>query len=96
MTLVAEVPWRERYDAGAARERAANQAGVRRRFGVPLWRGVLQELPWMAALFLLNLLLQDWVWGAISAGALLVVMLLFRAWARRRYGITTRQEPEPS
>jgi hypothetical protein len=91
-----EGSWQRRYETGTARDRAANVAWVQRRFGVPLSRTLLQELPWLLGLFLLGFLLQGWLWGLVSAAVLLVVMLAFRAWARRHYGITTVQRPKTS
>jgi hypothetical protein len=40
-------------------------------------------------LYLRLFLLQDWVWGLVGALGHLVVVLVFRAWARRRYGVST-------
>jgi hypothetical protein len=88
--------WQKRYEAGASRERAGNAAWTQHKFGVPLGRTVLQTLPGMVALFLVSLLMQGWVWGLVSAAVLLAVVLTFRAWARRRYGITTERPPQPS
>ena len=86
--------WQKRYEAGAARDQAGNAAWTRERFGVPLSRTVLQALPGMLALFVIGLLLQGWLWNLISAAVLLAVILIFLAWARRRYGIPT-ERPTP-
>lgn len=83
--------WQKRYEAGAAREQAGNAAWTQQKFGVALSRTLLQTLPAMAALFLVGLVLQGWVWGLVTAAALLGVVLAFRAWARRRYGITSKR-----
>jgi hypothetical protein len=80
--------WRERHEAGLARERAGNAAWVQRRFGVPLSRTILRELPVIALIFLLGYLFQGWIWGAVSAALFLSVILVFRVWARRHYGIS--------
>jgi hypothetical protein len=87
--------WLKRYEAGAAREHAGNAAWTQHKFGVPLGRTVLQTLPAMLAIFLVSLFLQGWVWGLVSALAVLAVVLTFRAWARRRYG-TTPEAPTQS
>jgi hypothetical protein len=86
--------WQKRYEAGAAREQAGNAAWAQRRFGVPLRRTVLETLPEMVSVFLIGLLFQGWLWGVVSAAVLLAVVLVFRAWARRRYGITTERPPQ--
>lgn len=88
--------WQRRYQAGAAPEEAGNAAWTRQKFGVPLSRTVLQTLPGMVALFLVSLLMQGWLWGLVSAAVLLAVVLTFRVWARRRYGITTERPSQPS
>jgi hypothetical protein len=88
--------WQERYEAGAAREQAGNAAWARQKLGVSLSRTVLQTLPGMVALFLVSLLMQGWLWGLVSAAVLLAVVLTFRVWARRRYGITTERPSQPS
>jgi hypothetical protein len=62
---------------------------VHRRFGVPIGRTLAHEVPWALGLFLLLFLPQDWVWALVGALGYLLVMLAFRAWARRRYGVTT-------
>jgi hypothetical protein len=80
--------WRERHEAGLARERAGNAAWVQRRFDVPLSRTILRELPVTALVFLLGYLFQGWIWGAVSAALFLSVILAFRVWARRHYGIS--------
>ncbi|MGK5113184.1 MULTISPECIES: hypothetical protein [unclassified Geodermatophilus] len=85
-------PWQRRYEAGTARERAGNEAWVKRRFGVPIGRTIAREVPWALGLFLLLSLLQDWVWGLVGALGYLVVMLVFRAWARRRHGVSTTNQ----
>ena len=88
--------WQKRYEAGAARERAENANWVQGRFGVPLHRTLLRELPWVLGLFFFGYLTQGWVWGVVGAAAVLTVTLGFRAWARRHYGVTTEQPPESS
>jgi len=90
-----ESSWQKRYEAGAGRVEAGNAAWTQQRFGVPLTRTVLQTLPGMVVLFVIGLLLQGWLWGLISAAILLAVVLIFRAWARRRYGIVTSRSPQP-
>src|SRR5688572_22399805 len=91
-----ENSWQKRYEAGTARDRAANAAWVQRRFGVPLSRTLLQELPLLVGLFLLGLLLHGWTLGLVNVAILLVVILAFRAWARRHYDIATGRPPESS
>ncbi len=86
--------WQKRYEAGTAREQAGNAAWAHRRFRVPLRRTLLETLPEMVSVFLIGLLLQGWLWGVASAAVLLAVVLVFRAWARRRYGITTERPPQ--
>ena len=86
--------WRKRYEAGAAREQAGNAAWAQRRFGVPLRRTVLVTLPGMVSVFLIGLLIQGWRWGVVTAAVLLAVVLIFRAWARRRFGVTTERPPQ--
>lgn len=83
--------WQKRYEAGAAREQTGNAAWTQLKFGGPLSRTLLQTLPGIVALFLLGLLLQGWLWGLVCAAVLLAVVLAFRAWARRCYGITTER-----
>ena len=54
---------------------------------------MLKTLPEMVSVFLSGLLFQGWLWGVVTAAVLLAVVLAFRAWARRRYGITTERPP---
>lgn len=88
--------WQKRYEAGAARNDAANAAWTQKKFGVPLGRTLLQTFPGMVAIFLVSLLMQGWLWGLVSAAVLLAVVLSFRVWARRRYGITTERPSQSS
>lgn len=83
-----EISWKERHEAGLARERAGNATWVQRRFGGPLSRTLLRKLPVTALIFLLGYLFQGWIWGAVRAAPLLSVILVFRAWARRHYDIS--------
>jgi hypothetical protein len=91
-----EDSFRKRYDAGLARERAGNETWARQRFGAPLGQSLLKELPLLAGLFLFLLLIQGWVWAVCGLAVMLAVILLFRAGARRRYGIRTQPPPPES
>ncbi|WP_143087242.1 hypothetical protein [Geodermatophilus ruber] len=90
-----ENSWQKRYEAGVGRVEAGNAAWTQQRFGVPFTRTVMQTLAGMVVLFVIGLLLQGWLWGLVSAAILLAVVLIFRVWARRRYGITTSRPPQP-
>jgi hypothetical protein len=88
--------WQKRYEAGAGREQAGNGSWMQQWFGVPLRRTMLLTLPEMVSVFLIGLLFQGWLYGVVTAAVLLAVVLVFRAWARRRYGITTERPPQSS
>ena len=88
--------WRARYEAGAERDRAGNAAEVQRRFGGPFHRTVFRELPMALALLVLGGLLISWTWGVVSAVVLLAVVLVYRWWARRRYGVTGERPADPA
>jgi hypothetical protein len=88
--------WQKRHEAGAARDDAANAAWTQKKFVVPLSRTLLQTFPGMVALFLVSLLMQGWLWGLVSAAVLLAVVVTFRVWTRRRYGITTERPSQSS
>ena len=85
--------WQSRYEAGRARSDAANGAWVRERFGGPLSRTLLKELPWLVLLGLIGLVTLGWEAAVINVVLVLVVVLGFRAWARRHYG--AGGEPPP-
>ena len=86
--------WQERYDAAAAGDWAVQAEKDKTYFGASVGQFLLRQLPALAALFLLGLFLQSWVWGAAMAAFALVAALAVRAWVRRHYGITTRRPPE--
>ena len=85
--------WQERYDA-AGPDPAVETENARRYFGGPVRLFLVRQLPGSAALFLLGLFLQGWLWGAVMAAFALVSVLVIRAWARRHYGIPTRRPPD--
>ena len=88
--------WQKRYEGGASREETGNGSWMQRWFGVPLGRTVLLTLPEMLTAFLIGLLFEGWLHGVVLAAALLAVVLVFRVWARRSYGITTERPSQPS
>ena len=86
--------WQRRHDAAAAEDRARDAERAERSLGVPLGHFLVRQVPGTAALFLLGLFLQSWLWGAAMAAFSLPGALVIRAWARRHYGITTRRPPD--
>jgi hypothetical protein len=83
--------WQTRYEAGKARDEQQSAAWVRRRFGGPVSQTLVKELPLLGFAFLIGLLALGWQAGLINVAALLIVVLGFRTWARRRYGLTSRR-----
>ncbi|MGY1665131.1 hypothetical protein [Geodermatophilus sp. SYSU D00696] len=49
--------------------------------------GVVRELPWLLLLALIGLLTLGWQAAVVNVAVLLAVVLGFRVWARRRYGV---------
>ena len=88
--------WQERYEAGRARDEEQSAAWVRRRFGGPVSQTLVTEVPLLAFAFLIGLLTLGWQAGLINVAVLLIVVLGFRTWARRRHDLTsTRRAPGP-
>jgi hypothetical protein len=81
--------WQKRYEAAKARDEQQSAAWVRRRFGGPVGQTLVKELPLLGFVFLIGLLTLGWKAGLINVVLLLIVVLGFRSWARRRYGLTS-------
>lgn len=80
--------WQQRYEAGKARDEQQGAAWVQSHFGGPVLRTPAKELPLLLIMFVVGLLTLGWQAGLINVALLLVVVLGFRAWARRRYNLT--------
>ena len=86
--------WQQRYEAGRARDEQRSSSWVRDRFGGSVGRTLAKELPLFAGIFLVGLLTLGWQVGVVNVALLLMVVLGFRVWARRRYGLGgPRQQP---
>ena len=81
--------WQKRYEAGKARDEQQSAAWVRRRFGGSVSQTLVKELPLLGLMFLIGLLTLGWEAGLINVALLLIVVLGFRTWARRRYGLAS-------
>ncbi|WP_336028505.1 hypothetical protein [Geodermatophilus sp. FMUSA9-8] len=79
--------WHSRYEAAKAEDEAGNAAWVRSHFGGSVTQTLAKELPWIAFLALVGLVTLGWQAAVVNVVLLLVVVLGFRAWARRRYGV---------
>ena len=79
--------WQERFEAGAARDRQENTAWVRDRFGGSVGSTLRRQLPATVVLALVGLVTLGWQAAVVNVVVLTVVVLGFRAWARRRYGV---------
>ncbi len=85
--------WRDRYEAAAARDREGNAAFARDRFGGGMGRFLRRELPWVVAVGLFGYLLVGGQWAVTNVAIFLAALLVFRAWARRKYGVTDVPPP---
>jgi hypothetical protein len=65
---------------GKARDQERSAVWVRDRFGGPLSRALLKELPLLSFAALLGLLTLGWQAALINVVLLLVVVFSFRAW----------------
>ncbi|MGY1591811.1 hypothetical protein ACI79D_07535 [Geodermatophilus sp. SYSU D00708] len=77
--------WRQRYEAGRTRDEQRDTAWVQDHFGGPVTRTLVKELPLLLLAGLLGLLTWGWQGAVVHVALLLVVVLGFRAWARRRF-----------
>lgn len=79
--------WRARYEAGQARDDARSAAWVRDQFGGGVGRTLLKQSPLLLTVAAVFLVSFGWRSALATVVLLLCVILLFRGWARRRYGL---------
>jgi hypothetical protein len=87
--------WQNRYEAAKARDEQRSAAWVQSHFGGPVIRTVVKELPLLLLVGLIGLFTLGWQAAFINMALLLIAVLLFRAWARRRYVTGTQSPSEP-
>ncbi|MGY1651186.1 hypothetical protein [Geodermatophilus sp. SYSU D01119] len=75
--------WQSRYEAARAKDEADNAAWVQSHFGGPVTRTLAKQLPGFVFLALVGLVTLGWQAAVVNVVLLLVVVLGFRAWARR-------------
>jgi hypothetical protein len=63
-------------------------------FGGSVTRTTVKELPWLLFVWLIGLFTLGWQVAFINAAVLLIFILGFRVWARRRYGVDS-ERPAP-
>lgn len=80
--------WQQRYEAGKARDEQQGAAWLQSHFGGPVLLTLAKEVPLLLIMFIIGFLTLGWQAGLINVALLLIVILGFRAWARRRYNLT--------
>ena len=82
--------WEQRYRAGKARDDQRSAAWVQSHFGGSVGQTLIREVPLLGLMFLVGLFTLGWRAGLINVALLLIVIFGFRAWARRRYGLSSK------
>jgi hypothetical protein len=88
--------WEQRHQAGKARDDQRNAAWVQSHFGGSVGQTLVRELPLLVLAFLVGLFMLGWRAGLINVALLLIVILGYRAWARRRYGLGSKPATGPA
>lgn len=91
MTSGQNGPWQKRYEAAKARDEQRSAAWVQSHFGGSVSQTLVKEIPLLLLMGLIGLFTLGWQVAFLNVALVLVVVLGFRTWARRRYGVGSQR-----